>query len=68
MIQRLNSRFFLRGFGRALDIRGATSARYSPRRDWSRSDRAAVESDWSFVFHDLSDAYERVRHRATGDE
>lgn len=68
MIQRLNSRFFLRGFGRALDLRGATSGRYSSRRDRSRSDHAAIASDWSFVFHDLGHAYERVKHRAGHDE
>jgi hypothetical protein len=61
MIQGLNSRYFFRGFGRALDLRGAIGGRYSPRRKWHRSDRAAMISDWTMVFRDLGGAYERVK-------
>lgn len=67
MIQGLNSRYFLRGLGRALDLRGAIGGRYSPRREWNRSDRAAMISDWTAVFRDLGAAYERVKERGTCD-
>lgn len=63
MIQGLNSRYFLRGFGRALDLRGSIGGRYSPRREWNRSDRSATVSDWTAVLRDLGGAYERVKER-----
>jgi hypothetical protein len=67
MIQDLNSRYFFRGFGRALDLRGVTGGRYSPRREWNRSDRAAMISDWTAVFRDLGGAYQRVKERGGRD-
>jgi hypothetical protein len=67
MIQGLNSRYFFRGFGRALDLRGSVSGRYSPRREWHRSDGAAMTSDWAAVFRDLGGAFERVKERGRRD-
>lgn len=67
MIQGLNSRYFLRGFGRALDLRGAIGGRHAPRREWNRSDRAAMIADWTVVFRDLGGAYERVKERGGRD-
>lgn len=67
MIQGLNSSYFFRGFGRALDLRGSVSGRYSPRREWHRSDGAATISDWTAVFRDLGGAFERVKERGRRD-
>lgn len=67
MIQRRNARYFFRGFGRALDLRGAIGGRYSPAREWNRSDRAAMASDWSAVLRDLGEAYTRVKRRGGRD-
>ncbi|WP_420126009.1 hypothetical protein [Longimicrobium sp.] len=67
MIQGLTSRYFFRGFGRALDLRGSGGRRYSPRREWHRSDGAAMASDWTAVFQDLAGAYERVKQRGRRD-
>lgn len=67
MIRRLNSRYFFRGFGRALDLRGAIGGRYSSPRGWNRSDGAAMAGDWSAVFRDLGEAYESVKQRRGHD-
>jgi hypothetical protein len=66
MTQRLNSRYFFRGFGRALDLRGAIG-RYSPRRHWHQSDGTAMRSDWTVVFQNLGGAFERVKERGSHD-
>jgi hypothetical protein len=68
MSQRRYARSFLRGFGRALDLRGAIGGRYSSRREWNRSDRAAMASDWSAVLRDLGNACARVKQRSGHDE
>lgn len=60
-MQRLNSTDFLRGFGRALDLRGAIGARRRYARRWERSDGGALASDWCSVFRDLGEAFERVK-------
>lgn len=60
-MNRLDSKNFLRGFGRVLDVRGATTARYAHKARWIRSDSGAVASDWAAVFGDLGVAYHRVR-------
>jgi hypothetical protein len=53
---------FLRGLGRALDLRGAIEPTYA-RRSTPRSDRAAVAHDWAAVWGDLNTAFDRVRQR-----
>jgi hypothetical protein len=60
-MNRLDSKNFLRGFGRVLDVRGATNARYVREARRIHSDSSAVASDWAAVFGDLSVAYHRVR-------
>lgn len=67
MIQGLTSRYFFQGFGRALDLRASVGGRYSQRREWHRSDGAAMASDWTAVFRDLGGAYERVKERGRRD-
>jgi hypothetical protein len=62
-MKRLDGKSFFRGFGRALDIRGATRPRYERRASWIRSDRAAVAADWQAVWGDLDRAYVQVRQR-----
>lgn len=59
---RLYTLSFLRGLGRALDLRGSVQAGY-PRThgDWRRSDAAALASDWQAVWGDLGHAYEQVK-------
>lgn len=54
---------FLRGFGRALDIRGSLRPRYARRRTAYLSDEAAVASDWAAVWSDLGSAYTKVVQR-----
>ena len=58
---------FLRGFARALDLRGAVQPSYKSRRIISRSDRAAIRSDWSAVWSDLDTAFSRVVERDTAE-
>lgn len=65
--ERLGSSPFFRGFGRALDIRGAMGRRRRSRRAWHASDSAALASDWNAVFRDLGTAYERVTGRGEPD-
>lgn len=60
---RLDSKSFLRGLGRALDIRGATTPRYMRQASWHRSDRAAIAADWRAVWGDMDRAYRHVRKR-----
>jgi hypothetical protein len=66
-MQRLNRRncakSFLRGFARALDLRGAVPPSYQSRRIVRRSDRAAIASDWAAVWSDLGNAFSRVVER-----
>ncbi|HSU13003.1 hypothetical protein [Longimicrobium sp.] len=62
---------FLRGFARALDLRGAVAPPYArPRASAGRrSDRAAVAHDWRMVWTDLDNAFSHVKLQgtATGD-
>lgn len=67
MIQRRNAGYFLRGLGRALDLRGASRGRYGAARQWHRSDHAATASDWDAVLRDLGEAYVRVK-RSNGHD
>ncbi|MBW3572905.1 MAG: hypothetical protein KY467_17550, partial [Gemmatimonadetes bacterium] len=64
-IQRLNAKYAFRGFGRALDLRRAIHGRYAFGGSWNRSDHAATATYWNAVFHDLTDAYERVKRSHT---
>lgn len=57
---------FLRGFGRALDIRGSLRPRYARRRAPYPTDEAAVASDWAAVWSDLGRAYTTVVQRDAG--
>lgn len=60
-MNRLDSSNFLRGLGRALDVRGATTPRYLRKARWIQSDSSAVAADWAAVFGDLDAAFHRVR-------
>jgi hypothetical protein len=51
---------FLRGFGRALDVRGSLEAGYARRARHALSDHAAIASDWDEVWSDLGTACDRV--------
>lgn len=66
-MNRIDSKSFLRGFGRALDVRGALSPRYIRKAHFIRNDNHAVASDWAAVFGDLNVAYYRVRHMKGGE-
>ena len=52
---------FLRGFGRALDLRGAMVR--PPRQRIRLSDTAALAADWDAVWNDLGEAFSRVKRR-----
>ena len=60
-----DARSFLRGLGRALDLRGATAPTYALRRPRGTplSDPAAVAADWDAVWNDLGTAFARVKQR-----
>lgn len=60
-----DAKSFLRGLGRALDLRGATVPTYALRRPRRppASDRAALASDWDAVWNDLGTAFARVKQR-----
>jgi hypothetical protein len=60
------TRNFLRGFGRAVDLRGALRPHYARRATPSHSDAAAIESDWAAVWGDLGQAFTAVRQRQAG--
>ena len=57
------ARSFLRGLGRARDLRGATVPTYARRSSTLPSDAAAVAADWAAVWGDLGAAFTRVRQR-----
>ena len=59
------TKHLVRGFGRAIDIRGGT-ARYSRRWERLPSDSAALASDWNAVWSDLGRAFQQVRQREDG--
>jgi hypothetical protein len=63
---RFDSSSFFRGFGRVLDLGGATTPTYARRARWHRDDAAAIASDWRAVWGDLGQAYGRVRQRDQG--
>jgi hypothetical protein len=65
-MNRLDGKNFLRGFGRVLDVRGATAPLYVRKARWIHSDSRAVADDWAAVFGDLDAAYHRVR-RSKGE-
>jgi hypothetical protein len=67
MNRRIYSKSFLRGFARALDLRGAVPPSYLSRRIIRRSDRAAIASDWAAVWSDLGTAFSRVVERDTAE-
>jgi hypothetical protein len=58
---RLDTRSFLRGFGRAFDLGGATVPSYTRQASWHRSDRDAIDADWQAVWGDMDRAYHHVR-------
>lgn len=66
MNEKRHTKSFLRGFARALDLRGALAAPYA-RRAYSRhrSDRAALAADWRAVMNDLGNAFSQVKLRDT---
>lgn len=59
---------FLRGVGRVLDLRGATTGAYvaARRTRAAISDRAALASDWAAVWGDLDAAFAKVRRDDPG--
>ncbi len=66
-MMRLDGKNFLRGLGRALDVRGAITTRSSRKPTWIQNDSNAVAADWAAVFDDLNVAYHRVRRMNHGD-
>lgn len=66
-MRRLDSKNFLRGFGRVVDLRGAITPRYSRKAQWIQNDTSAIAADWAAVFGDLSVAYYRVRRMKGSD-
>ncbi|HEX8246324.1 MAG TPA: hypothetical protein VF541_22665 [Longimicrobium sp.] len=61
---RAGVRSFLRGLGRALDVRGAVVPTYARRpRRTPPSDHAAMAADWDAVWNDLGTAFARVKQR-----
>lgn len=66
-MNRLNSRNFLRGFGRVLDVRGFITTRSSRTPQWIQNDSTAIAADWDAVFNDLGVAYSRVRRMNGSD-
>lgn len=60
-MRRLDSKSFLQGFGRVLDIRGAVRPRYGHKARWIRNDSSALAADWNAVLGDLGAAYTRIR-------
>jgi hypothetical protein len=67
--RRLNTRSFVRGMARVLDLRGSVGSTYTRyRSNRARSDYAAVASDWHAVWSDLGAAFSRVTARETPEE
>lgn len=60
-MNRLDGKSFLRGFGRALDVRGAITPRHATEPEGIQNDGEALAADWAAVFRDLDAAYYRVR-------
>ncbi len=56
-------RSLLRGFGRVLDLRGATASGYPYRPAVRRSDGESIAADWGAVFGDLGDGFTLVKRR-----
>jgi hypothetical protein len=64
--RKLNTRSFVRGMARVLDLRGTVDATYARRHSSRvRSDHAAIASDWQAVWSDLGAAFSRVTARET---
>jgi hypothetical protein len=56
-------RSLLRGFGRLLDIRGATARPYPRRHSLGAPEADVAAADWNAVFNDFGEAFTRVKRR-----